>query len=206
MLEQQTYIKKCIKELAEITERNKPYTRLVFSEEFYSARRWLAREFNKLDLSIRTDHAGNLIGTLRSEYDNKKKVMVGSHLDTVQAGGRYDGVAGIVSSLAIAKHFRENNIKLPFHLEICDYLGEELNEWNISCLGTRGLSGLLDREILSRQDANQRILKDEINKIGGNTDKLNKKSDGFTDVLACFELHIEQGRVLEAAEKKNRNC
>ena len=201
MLNQQSYIERCVNELAEITEQDSPYTRLVFSQEFDKAREWLRVEFEKLDLTVRTDNAGNLIGSYKSGELTDKKVMIGSHLDTVKSGGRFDGVAGIVASLAILKEFRENNVQLPFDIELYDYLGEELNDWNISCLGTRAMTGLLDDEILRRTDGAGRVLKNEIDRVGGNSDKLAEMFECFANVIACFELHIEQGRVLERTEK-----
>ena len=201
MLNQQSYIERCVNELAEITEQDSPYTRLVFSQEFDKAREWLRFEFEKLDLTVRTDNAGNLIGSYKSGELTDKKVMIGSHLDTVKSGGRFDGVAGIVASLAILKDFKENNVQLPFDIELYDYLGEELNDWNISCLGTRAMTGLLDDEILRRTDGAGRVLKNEIDRVGGNSDKLAEMFECFANVIACFELHIEQGRVLERTEK-----
>lgn len=201
MLNQQSYIERCVNELAEITEQDSPYTRLVFSQEFDKAREWLRFEFEKLDLTVRIDNAGNLIGSYKSGELTDKKVMIGSHLDTVKSGGRFDGVAGIVASLAILKEFRENNVQLPFDIELYDYLGEELNDWNISCLGTRAMTGLLDDEILRRTDGAGRVLKNEIDRVGGNSDKLAEMFECFANVIACFELHIEQGRVLERTEK-----
>ena len=201
MLNQQSYIERCVNELAEITEQDSPYTRLVFSQEFDKAREWLRFEFEKLDLTVRTDNAGNLIGSYKSGELTDKKVMIGSHLDTVKSGGRFDGVAGIVASLAILKEFRENNVQLPFDIELYDYLGEELNDWNISCLGTRAMTGLLDDEILRRTDGAGRVLKNEIDRVGGNSEKLAEMFECFANVIACFELHIEQGRVLERTEK-----
>ncbi len=192
-----SYIETCIKELEKFTNKNNPYTRLVFSKEFSHARKWLISEFKKLNLEIKYDSAGNLIGSYKSEKANPKKVLIGSHLDTVVSGGRFDGIAGIVSSLAILKNFKESQIKLPFDVELYDYLGEELNDWGISCIGTRGATGFLTDEILNRKDSFNRVLKNEINKAGGNTDNLGKKFDLFKDVIACFELHIEQGVKLE---------
>ena len=201
MLNQQSYIERCVNELAEITEQDSPYTRLVFSQEFDKAREWLRFEFEKLDLTVRTDNAGNLIGSYKSGELTDKKVMIGSHLDTVKSGGRFDGVAGIVASLAILKEFKENNVQFPFDIELYDYLGEELNDWNTSCLGTRAMTGLLDDEILRRTDGAGRVLKNEIDRVGGNSDKLGERFECFENVIACFELHIEQGRVLERTEK-----
>tara|TARA_B100000131_G_scaffold323056_1_gene379521 strand:+ start:354 stop:1601 length:1248 start_codon:yes stop_codon:yes gene_type:complete len=195
-----SYIKKCIYELEELTEKDRPYTRLVFSKEFKEARNWLTNQFKNLDLDIKIDNAGNLIGIYKSFNKSSKKVLIGSHLDTVPFGGRFDGIAGVVSSLAIVKSFREKNIELPFDVELYDYLGEELNDWGMSCIGTRGMAGFLDEEFLNRKDSLGRVLKDEINKIGGKYQSLGKKFDLFEDVIACFELHIEQGIRLQNAK------
>ena len=56
------FIEKCINELQELTEKDRPYTRLVFSKEFLEARNWLTDRFKELELDIKVDKAGNLIG------------------------------------------------------------------------------------------------------------------------------------------------
>ena len=192
-----SYIKEKIENLAKFTDPNIPFTRIVFSEQFYDARNWLKKEFNALNLEVSTDNAGNLIGSLKSNIKTEKVVILGSHIDTVPSGGRYDGIAGIVSSLCVMKHIIENDISLPFNLSIYDYLGEELNDWSISCVGSRGIAGLLTEEILNRQNSVGQVLKDEINKIGGNTKFLDKPLSIAKNIIACLELHIEQGKILE---------
>jgi N-carbamoyl-L-amino-acid hydrolase len=192
-----SYIKEKIENLAKFTDPNIPFTRIVFSEQFYDARNWLKKEFNSLNLEVSTDNAGNLIGSLKSNIKTEKVVILGSHIDTVPSGGRYDGIAGIVSSLCVMKHIIENDISLPFNLSIYDYLGEELNDWSISCVGSRGIAGLLTEEILNRQNSVGQVLKDEINKIGGNTKFLDKPLSIAKNIIACLELHIEQGKILE---------
>lgn len=192
-----SYIKEKIENLAKFTDPNIPFTRIVFSEQFYDARNWLKKEFYSLNLEVSTDNAGNLIGSLKSNIKTEKVVILGSHIDTVPSGGRYDGIAGIVSSLCVMKHIIENDISLPFNLSIYDYLGEELNDWSISCVGSRGIAGLLTEEILNRQNSVGQVLKDEINKIGGNTKFLDKPLSIAKNIIACLELHIEQGKILE---------
>ena len=191
------YIDECILNLANYTEKERPYTRLVFSDEFLDARNWLTQKLKQLNLLIKTDYSGNLIGVYKSNKVNPKKIIIGSHIDTVVSGGRYDGIAGVVSGLAILKTIIEQKIDLPFDIEIYDYLGEELNDWNMSCIGSRGISGFLSDEMLNSKNSKGICLKDEINRIGGNTKYIKKKFNEFEDVLACFELHIEQGVTLE---------
>ena len=191
------YIEEKIKDLEKFTEKSRPFTRLVFSQEFYDARAWLTDQFKSLGLLISTDEAGNLIGTLNSKNHTDKIVMIGSHIDTVPSGGRYDGIAGVIASLCVIKHIKDNNINLPFNLSVYDYLGEELNDWGISCIGTRGMIGALNEEILSRSNSSGNVLKDEINKIGGNSRSLDRPLPMIENILACLELHIEQGKILE---------
>ena len=192
-----SFIEKGINELAKLTERNRPYTRLVFSNEFYQAREWLHKEYLSLGLSISTDEAGNLIGLLESKLNTDNVVIIGSHLDTVPAGGRYDGIAGVVSALNVIKYIIEKNIELPFNLAVYDYLGEELNSWGVSCIGARGIGGFLNKDILNRVDSYGRVLSQEIDKIGGNSNLLSAPLSKIKNIVACLELHIEQGKVLE---------
>ena len=195
-----SFIKQKIDELEKMTDEDNPYTRIVFSKKFYEARSWLKNEYQKLGLLVSTDDAGNLIGFLNSKIDTDKVVIIGSHIDTVPSGGRFDGIAGVVAALCVVKHIKENEINLPFNLAVYDYLGEELNDWSISCIGTRGMIGALNEDILSRSNSSGNILKDEIDKIGGNSKSLTKPFSMIKNIIACLELHIEQGKVLE--EKK----
>ena len=192
-----SFIEKGINELAKLTEPNRPYTRLVFSNEFYQAREWLHKEYLSLGLSISTDEAGNSIGLLESKLNTDNVVIIGSHLDTVPAGGRYDGIAGVVSALNVIKYIIEKNIELPFNLAVYDYLGEELNSWGVSCIGARGIGGFLNKDILNRVDSYGRVLSQEIDKIGGNSNLLSAPLSKIKNIVACLELHIEQGKVLE---------
>ena len=65
-----------------------------------------------------TDDAGNLIGLLKSKTNTEKVVIIGSHIDTVPSGGRFDGIAGVVAALCVVKHIKENDINLPFNLSL----------------------------------------------------------------------------------------
>lgn len=192
-----SFIKQKIDDLEKITDKDNPYTRIVFSKKFYEARSWLKNEYQKLGLMVSTDNAGNLIGLLKSKTNTEKVVIIGSHIDTVPSGGKFDGIAGVVAALCVVNHIKENDINLPFNLAVYDYLGEELNDWSISCIGTRGMIGALNKDILSRRNSLGEILKDEIDKIGGDSNLLTKPFSMIENIVACLELHIEQGKVLE---------
>jgi N-carbamoyl-L-amino-acid hydrolase len=203
-----------IDKLASFTEADRPYTRLVFSPEFDAARNWLADAFVSAGLDCHIDSGGNLIGTRPANLElvnlkraslemadggraGRAKVLIGSHIDTVPAGGRFDGIAGVIAALEVVHYLNDHQIELPFDLEIVDYLGEELNVWGTSCLGSRHMAGLLTPEVLGRVDADGRQLANEITRIGGSNLGYNKVRSDADQILACLELHIEQAKLLE---------
>ena len=98
--------------LSAMTEHDRPFTRLVFSDEYKAARAWLQSQFEEIGLECRTDAGGNLIGTRKaaSSGEPPRKVIIGSHIDTVAAGGRFDGIAGVIAGLETVHYLNQNNI------------------------------------------------------------------------------------------------
>ena len=187
-----------VDQLAAMTEPDRPYTRLVFSPEFDAGRRWLEDQFKAAGLVCNIDAGGSLIGIRAGNgAEPRRKLIIGSHIDTVPAGGRFDGIAGVLAALEIVHYLNDHDMTLPFDLEIVDFLGEELNVWGTSCLGSRHMAGLVTAEMLGRTDQDGRCLGVEIARIGGS----GKPSDGVRgdadQILGCFELHIEQAKTLQ---------
>jgi len=188
-----------VDQLAAFTEPDRPYTRLVFSAEFDAGRRWLEDQFSAAGLVCNIDAGGSLIGIRAGAgAEPRAKLIIGSHIDTVPAGGRFDGIAGVLAALEIVHYLNEHDITLPFDLEIVDFLGEELNVWGTSCLGSRHMAGLITAEMLGRTDQDGRCLGAEIARIGG-SGKPSAGVRGDADrILGCFELHIEQAKTLQS--------
>ena len=188
--------------LASFTEADRPYTRLVFSKEYHAARAWLSDEFQALGLECHSDAGGNLIGRRQAgaQATVPQTVIIGSHIDTVPAGGRYDGIAGVITAMEVVHYLNAHQITLPFTLEVADFLGEELNLWGTSCLGSRHMAGLLNSEMLARRDETGRILGEEIAACGGSGMPPSGARPDAANILACFELHIEQARSLYDAD------
>ena len=192
-------IAETVEALAGMTEPNRPFTRLVFSPEFQQARQWLRSKFEEAGLHCHIDTGGSLIGTRKASATSASpgRVIIGSHIDTVPAGGRFDGIAGVVAGLEAIHFLNERQIGLPFDLEIIDFLGEELNVWGTSCLGSRHMAGLLTEDMLNRVDQDGRRLGDEIQRIGGAGTPASGPRPDAQSILACLELHIEQSSRLE---------
>lgn len=181
-------------ELAAITEPDKPYTRRSFTSRFLEGRAWLERQMQAAGLATRIDAAGNLIGRLKGNGRKSGVIAIGSHSDSVPNGGRFDGIAGVIAALECVLSWRERGVVLNHDVEVIDYLAEEPSEWGISCIGSRGITGFMDDKLLATPHPQTgETLADAIARMGGNPQALAKRDD----IAAAFELHIEQGQVLE---------
>jgi N-carbamoyl-L-amino-acid hydrolase len=180
--------------LAEITDPTRPYTRRSFSPLFMKGRAWLQRRFEQAGLGVRLDAGGNLIGRLQGADPALGTIMLGSHSDTVPSGGRFDGIAGVIAALEAVRSLGRD--WRPRHtIEVVDFLAEEPSEYGLSCVGSRAMAGRLQSEMLSYTNASGERLSDAIDRIGGAVRHLAEARRN--DIAAFFELHIEQGTVLE---------
>jgi beta-ureidopropionase / N-carbamoyl-L-amino-acid hydrolase len=179
--------------LAARTEPERPYTRRAFTPTFAEGRAYVEGAMRAAGLATRIDAAGNLIGRRPGRRPGLGTILLGSHSDTVPGGGRFDGVAGVAAALEVARAL--DGMALDHDLEIVDFLGEEVTIFGVSCVGSRGMAGLLG-DWLDRR-AEGRTLADAIGAVGGAPDRLAEARRD--DVRAFLELHIEQGPVLEQA-------
>ncbi|MBV9566694.1 MAG: Zn-dependent hydrolase, partial [Hyphomicrobiales bacterium] len=182
--------------LARITDPLAPYTRRSFSKLFLEGRQWLTDRFHEAALATRIDTAGNLIGRIDGSDPKAGTIIIGSHSDTVPSGGRFDGIAGVAAGLEIARVLRQRNIVLRHALEIVDFLAEEPSEYGVSCVGSRGMSGKLTSAQLQYSNSRGERLEEALARVGGDASRFAQA--GRSDIRAAFELHIEQGTVLEA--------
>jgi N-carbamoyl-L-amino-acid hydrolase len=182
--------------LAEITDPARPYTRRSFTALFLEGRAWLAQRFTEAGLTTRIDAAGNLIGRLEGSNPALGVIAIGSHSDTVPAGGRFDGVAGVATGLEIVRALRDAGVRPQHTIEIIDFLAEEPSEYGLSCVGSRGMTGSLDDKMLDLAEPGGEMLRDALRRVGGDPDRLDQARRD--DIRAFLELHIEQGIVLES--------
>ncbi|MBB4185453.1 Zn-dependent hydrolase [Sinorhizobium terangae] len=184
-----------VRGLERITEPDHPYTRRAFTPLFLEGRAFLEERFSAAGLDTRIDAAGNLIGRRKGRKPALGTIMLGSHSDTVPEGGRFDGIAGVAAALEVARSLSDAGIELDHDLEIVDFLAEEVSIFGVSCVGSRGMAGVVPDGWLSRAH-DELTLRQGIVKVGGDPSRL--PSSKRSDVKAFLELHIEQGPVLEA--------
>src|ERR1051325_10208665 len=112
--------------LAAITEPDHPWTRRAFTPRFLEGRAYLLKVFQAAGLITHIDPAGNLIGRRVGTEPGRGTIMLGSHSDTVPDGGRFDGVAGVIAALEVARGLDQAGVSLRHNLEVVDFLAEEV--------------------------------------------------------------------------------
>jgi len=177
------------------------YTRLSFTEEDRKARDYVARLMkDEARLSVRIDPVGNLIGRRQGRREGPS-LLLGSHLDTVRGGGRFDGVSGVVAAIEVVRRFTEKGVENVHPIEIVAFLAEEPSSFGLSTIGSRGMAGKLTPErIESLRDETGRTLGEAIREAGGDPSRLDEARRSSADVLSYLELHIEQGPCLDSQQ------
>lgn len=183
--------------LAAITDPALPYTRRSFTPRHAEGRSWLTDRFVEAGLGARLDTAANLIGRREGREAGLNPIMVGSHSDTVPGGGRFDGIAGVLSGLEVAQSLLDQGISLRHPLEIVDFLAEEPSDFGMSCVGSRILGGRLGRDGLNVKGPGGESLAEAIRRMGGDPDRPGDAVRKPHSLAGYVELHIEQGPLLE---------
>jgi len=185
-------------ELAQIGQTDEGgITRLALSQDDVRARNWFANQIEEAGLIVHDDEVGNVSGILVSNNPDAKTLLIGSHLDTVPNGGRYDGSLGVLAGLECLRVIKESGITLPVHLEAVSFSDQE-GTWQ-SFFGSMGLTGML-RELRPndyRQSVN--AMRAALDTVGIRDNEIYRARRHPDSIFAYLELHIEQGDRLDAA-------
>jgi N-carbamoyl-L-amino-acid hydrolase len=185
--------------LERFTRPDRPYTRRAFSDEDRAARAWLAGRMAEAGLTVLTDAAANVIGRREGRVAGRP-LLIGSHLDTVEAGGRFDGIAGVLAGLEVARCLAAGGHRLARPLEVVNFTCEEPSDFGLSTIGSRAMSGKLDAATAAGlRDAGGRTLADAIDSVGGRAARLDEARRAPASVAGYLELHIEQSASLDRA-------
>jgi allantoate deiminase len=171
-------------------------TRLTYSKEDLQARNYIKAKMEEYGLEVKEDGFGNIFGKLEGICKGGPSVLIGSHFDSVPNGGSYDGPAGVIAGLEVAKLFSEHQLTPKYHLEVIAMVEEEGSRFGGGLMGSRGMMGLLsEEEFFQLKDKDGISTVDAMSLIGLNP-SLPKNRDPKS-LKAFLELHIEQGPILE---------
>lgn len=175
----------------------RPTLTTVEKEAFQLAASWM----EAAGMKTRIDHFGNLIGRLEGKDPSLPVLMMGSHLDSQPYGGRFDGVAGVLSAIEVVRTLNENGIQPDRSIEVISFADEEGWRFNKGLFGSRGILGKLEEGELQRKDKDGISREQALIDFGCDPTKF-KESEYKEGSIFCFlELHIEQGPVLDIGNK-----
>ena len=175
---------------------SKGLDRITFSTFDLQARQWLIEKIQDLQLNYQIDAAAN-IWTALPTTNNLAPIMIGSHLDTVPNGGKYDGALGVLIGLEILTTLLENNIQLKHPIGLVSFTAEEPNPFNLSTFGSRVVTGKLKKSNIEHvQTANGISLKTALASAGGSVETIESAKKAPGELAAFLEVHIEQGKRL----------
>ena len=146
------------------------------------------------DVSI--DAVGNVVGIYHGTDPKAKRLLTGSHFDTVRNGGKYDGRLGIFVPMACVRELHRQGRRLPFGFEVVGFAEEEGQRYKAVFLGSGALTGHFDMTWLEQKDADGITMREAMAHAGLCIDDIPKLQRDPANYLGFVEVHIEQGPVL----------
>jgi allantoate deiminase/N-carbamoyl-L-amino-acid hydrolase len=176
---------------------NRPTLSPVENQAFELASWWM----REAGMTTRTDNFGNLVGRLEGTNTQLPILMMGSHLDSQPYGGRFDGAAGVLCAIEAVATLTEKGIKPARTIEVVSFADEEGWRFNKGLFGSRGILGKLEEGELDRTDKDGISRMQALLDFGCDPNKFQESEYAAGSIYCFLELHIEQGPVLDLANK-----
>jgi N-carbamoyl-L-amino-acid hydrolase len=145
---------------------------------------------------VRIDAVGNVVGVYHGTDPAAKRLLTGSHFDTVRNGGKYDGRLGILVPMACVRELHRQGRRLPFGFEVVGFAEEEGQRYKAVFLGSGALTGHFDAAWLDQKDPDSVSMREAMAHAGLCVDDIAKLKRDASKYLGFVEVHIEQGPVL----------
>lgn len=173
-------------------------TRLTYTEQYKQACDYFISQCQQLGLETRVDAIGNIFATWHGSSPDSKKILIGSHLDTVVNGGYLDGILGVIAGLEVVQTMKEQQLSIVNSIEIACFAEEEGINFRCPLAGSKLIMGEVDSDtLLALTDRDGRSYAEVLTAYGLDPTSLNDTRLDPSQYLAMLELHIEQGVVLE---------
>jgi N-carbamoyl-L-amino-acid hydrolase len=171
--------------------------RQTVTSEDGEARKLLQKWSEDAGMTMKVDELGSMFFKREGTDKNALPVVIGSHLDTQPTGGKYDGVLGVLAGLEIVRTLNDLNIQTKHPILVVNWTNEEGSRFPPAMMASAGYAGIYDvNTLLSAKDAEGNIFGNELDKIGWK----GSEPVGAQKFHCYYELHIEQGPILETEE------
>ncbi len=169
--------------------------RLSLSDEDRAVRDWFVSECRALSCTIEIDRIGNIFATYPGTNPALDPIAVGSHLDTQPAGGRFDGILGVLAGIEVIRALHDAGLRPAHPITIVNWTNEEGSRFSPAMMGSGVFCGAHQLEAINTiRDKNDISVAEALQTIG----YAGPHTPGHIRFAAYLELHIEQGPLLEA--------
>ena len=174
--------------------------RIAFSPADVDGRRFVIGLMEQAGLQPRVDTAGNIIARREGQDSRMAAIAMGSHVDTVPNGGKYDGAVGVMGAIEVVRTLNDLNVTTCHPVEVLVFTNEEGTRYDRWLFGSRAMAGLLERGDLEAVDGEGVRLAERLKVIGGDMDVVSESRRQKGELCAYLELHIEQGPILHRTD------
>jgi beta-ureidopropionase / N-carbamoyl-L-amino-acid hydrolase len=173
--------------------------RLTLTDLDRQVRDWFWNACEDAGCSVTIDEMGNMFARRPGRDNSLPPIMVGSHLDTQPSGGKFDGVLGVLSGLELVRTLNAAGYETTAPIEVANWTNEEGSRFSPAMVASGVFAGVFDRDYAyGLQDREGLTFGAELRRIGFQ----GEAKCGGRPLSAYFELHIEQGPILEAEDKR----
>ncbi|MDU0355060.1 allantoate amidohydrolase [Paraglaciecola aquimarina] len=187
-------------ELAQVSELEEGILRQYLTSKHKAGNQLVEKWMQQEGLKTWQDQAGNQWGRLPCKDPDAPSLILGSHLDTVPNAGAYDGILGVMLGLELMKIAKANQLALPFHLDLVGFVDEEGTRFATTLIGSSAIAGSFNSQWLEVKDRDGVTMADAMQQFGLEPSEVINATLDPEKVLAYWEVHIEQGPVLEAKD------
>ena len=179
-------------------ETNEGINRIAYSTAEQNALNYLREVAINNQLSVKKDAIGNLF-IRRNGLDNSLPIVaMGSHIDSVYNGGKYDGVIGVIAGLEVLLSLNDTSIETQHPIELIIFACEESARFGTATIGSKTMTGnITKKELLKLKDRDDISFAHALEDNGLDIQEIDKAKRKKSEFLCFIELHIEQGPILE---------
>ena len=168
--------------------------RLALTDSDIEGRKLFMKWANDAGCILRLDSMGNIFARRNGKMPKASPILSGSHLDTQPSGGKFDGILGVLGALEVIRSLNDLRIETDRPIEIVVWTNEEGARFSPAMMGSGVFSGIFDQStIYSHKDQEGKTVEEELKR----TSQMGETPCKFFNIKAYYELHIEQGPILE---------
>lgn len=196
-------LQQTLNELNQFGYSDKGINRIAYSEAEQEALQYMINTLEAEGLKVRKDAIGNVIARREGMEPKLPVIAFGSHMDTVYNGGQYDGAVGVVAGLEVIRMLNDEKMETKYPIELIIFACEESARFGIATIGSKAMTGRITRnELMILKDRDGISFFDALHAQSLDVDGLDKVVRDKGEIKIFYELHVEQGVVLEHERKQ----